>query len=519
MTATASLRQVASRYRSRHGSATLDDLRHLADEFLKQRTLSILDAASVGLAFDLVFSGDRVDISEISPEMTRAWELAYPNVDIQSLADRSPEELGGIISGWKGKLFEVEVERRLNEGEWVGDLHLESDQVAVLAESSTQPGWDLRILDPDGGTADLIQLKATESVSYIHEALSRYPDTPILATHEVAQQTIGDDVLDSGILNEHVTDTVTEGVSDSTDWLGDAVPATALPLSLILVTEAYQVMSGKKSSDQALTSSGDRIAKSAIAATVAAGVSVVATPFVGAIVGFFTRLALGSETHKSAPPLFVEPSLPNMHSTLLTASHAANGIRRYYPVALPPPSSLGKLTMSDQQELLSLVDNNTRLEIESRAQPLAGWLRMMCRKDMEAMSKVDFDRHFGDLLELKTQDWIKRGFPVTGFIDGIGREFDAEYRDLRSNLDQAIAIGTLIKKRWSGPFSKRDARDLMIAKMTNKEKRQYENEVLLRKQLQRCLHEYPSLSRDMQGKYSHSFYPDGRLKPQDPLDD
>ena len=381
MTAASALQQVASRYRRRHGSATLDDLRQLSEEFFKRRTLSILDAAAVGLAFDLVFSGDKVDISEISPEMARAWELAYPHVDIQSLADRSPEELSGIISGWKGKLFEVEVERRLNDGEWVGDLHLEGDQVAALAESATQPGWDLRILNPEGGSADLIQLKASESVSYIHEALSRYPDTPILATHEVAQKMIGDSVIDSGILNENITGTVTEGISNSTDSLGDTVPAAALPLSLILVTEAYQVISGKKSSDQALMSTGDRLAKSAIAATVAAGISVVATPFIGAIAGFITRMALGSETYDSTPPIFITPSLPNMHATLLIAHRVAYDVRRYYPIALPAPSGLGKATVTDRDELWSLVDSATRLEIESSAQPLASWLRMMCRKD------------------------------------------------------------------------------------------------------------------------------------------
>ena len=91
----------------------------------------------------------------------------------------------GFLSAWKGKYFEVLVRDELNAGEWVGDIHLEPGQTALLAESAIQPGWDLQIINSDGSVAQELQLKATESLSYVKEALERYPDIGVLTTDEV----------------------------------------------------------------------------------------------------------------------------------------------------------------------------------------------------------------------------------------------------------------------------------------------------------------------------------------------
>lgn len=283
MAHSSALANLATEYADRNGRASFSELKKLASDYLESRKMSILDAAAIGIAFDFVFSADKVDLSQITPDMARAWDLAYPHVAIESLAGRSPAELGGIISGWKGKLFEVEVEQRLNAGEWVGDLHLEHDQVAVLADSPIQPGWDMQILNPDGSLADSIQLKATESISYVHEALARYPDTPVFATHEVASRMADDGIIDSGILNDHLTNGVSGQISDATsDAVSDSVMG-AMPLSIIVATEAIKVMAGKKSIDDAFTSGGDRLVKGAIASGVAVAVSFVGTPILGAV--------------------------------------------------------------------------------------------------------------------------------------------------------------------------------------------------------------------------------------------
>ena len=57
------------------------------------------------------------------------------------------EERLGAINAAKGKYFEYLVAARLNDGQQVGDLLLAPGQRAELAESMTQPGWDMRIVD------------------------------------------------------------------------------------------------------------------------------------------------------------------------------------------------------------------------------------------------------------------------------------------------------------------------------------------------------------------------------------
>lgn len=441
MAFSATLNQLADDYARSSSRASLGDLRKLAIDYRNANIISILDAAAIGLAFDIVFSADRVDVSQITPEMMVAWEKAYPNVPIESLADRSPEEIAGIISGWKGKLFEVEVEQRLNAGEWVGDLHLDQGQTAKIADSATQPGWDIRIFNENGQVADAIQLKAAESVGYVHEAFAKYPDTPILATHEVATKMASDGVLDSGISNEHLTDSVTEQIADATgDSLNDAVIGT-MPVSVILATEAYGVYSGKKTVDDALSSGGDRLAKGAIAGGVGAAVSVFGTPFLGAVATILARLWLGNGNKQAKElELFTPPSIEHMRDQAQRLLVQSKHVSRYYPCE---PISAGNHrlpALTDQQELLGLVDDVTRLRIEQGSMPLSDWLVSMISNDLFSMNKETLTRHFSDLVQIRNQGWIDAAYP-TNTVDKLVDAFIDNDRDmLKRNLDAQIKL-------------------------------------------------------------------------------
>jgi hypothetical protein len=86
--------------------------------------------------------------------------------------------------------------------------------VAELASHPTQEGWDVVIKDSNGHVLDHLQLKATESLSYIKEALAAYPEIDVVATHEVFDRLDGSGVVDhvtaadfsNGQLTEHVQD-------------------------------------------------------------------------------------------------------------------------------------------------------------------------------------------------------------------------------------------------------------------------------------------------------------------------
>jgi hypothetical protein len=86
------------------------------------------------------------------------------------------QALEGAVNAAKGKYFEYLVVDRLNNGERVGDVVLPDGFTAKVAESMTQPGWDIQILDHNSRVADYLQLKATDNAGYIREALDRYPE-------------------------------------------------------------------------------------------------------------------------------------------------------------------------------------------------------------------------------------------------------------------------------------------------------------------------------------------------------
>lgn len=443
------LTRLATGYASDGVHTTLDDLRTLAAAYIARRNTSILDAAAVGLAFDAIMSQPTFDISEITPEMASAWELAYPNVPIESLAGRSTEGLAGAISGWKGKLFEVEIEQRLNAGEWVGDLHLEAGQRAQIAASATQPGWDIQIIDEDGAVADAIQLKATESVSYVHEALDRYPDTPILATHEVASRLADNpSIMDSGIHNDALTSSVSDHVSDaSSDALSDALIG-AMPLSIIAITEGSKVWSGKKTVDQALASGGDRVAKGVVAGAVAATVSVVATPLVGTIAGFIARLALNDESPRNVVPA-KNDYRPNIAQLQDSAGRFRDYVKSFedrYPCEIKQARKSKPASLADEEELISLVDQPTRLTILRGAIPLSEWIREIITLDPRGMSTEALDQHIDDLRQVRASGMIDTAIPAKGFLEVIGRVFNSDHRQLRGGLDEAIKGAQLYKK-------------------------------------------------------------------------
>ena len=118
----------------------------------------------------------KVSISDINPEIIHAYQLQFPDMaahkdfvtEVQSLKG-DPDSIRGLVSGVKGKLFEVKYCDWLNAG------HLPAGDHAELAASSTQPGYDLIIKDSHGHVDEVIQAKAYETLSGVKEHLEKYP--------------------------------------------------------------------------------------------------------------------------------------------------------------------------------------------------------------------------------------------------------------------------------------------------------------------------------------------------------
>ena len=236
-------------------SQPLDALLALAEKLRIRGEKEVLEiaasAADIGLD-DLVNLGLEPGAN---PQLVEALNT-YPPIKEDLLA--TGELSQGQINNIKGKYFEALVRDRLNDGEALGELQLEPGQTARLATSASQKGWDLEIVGGNGETAELLQLKATESMSYVKGALENHPDFRIVvpgemdsASHEIIATDISHADLKAGAAADNVLEQVeeqTEGVLEtvadfSTELALDVVPIGTL--GILVTIGGYRFLTGQ----------------------------------------------------------------------------------------------------------------------------------------------------------------------------------------------------------------------------------------------------------------------------------
>lgn len=216
------------------------------NRFLKTNRESLLDI-TVAAASAHIGLGDAPE--DVDPLLLQAIYDTNPSLKETQWFSLDEEAMQGAVNTAKGKYFEYLVVEKLQRGEQVGPLLLQPGQSAVLAESMTQPGWDLRIVDDHGATVEYLQLKATDSIGYIRSTLERYPDIEILATGEVAHSGL---VLDSGISDQTLRAHVGAGVDAADVSLSESFLDyfnPLLPLAAMALYEGYQLSVGAQSMD------------------------------------------------------------------------------------------------------------------------------------------------------------------------------------------------------------------------------------------------------------------------------
>jgi len=166
-----------------------------------------------------------LSIGIIPESVINAYEAAYPNLSQTiSFADKVQEldgvGLTGFISGVKGKLFEQKYVEYLNSG------NFPEGYTAVLAGAANQPGWDIAIEGGNGEIASVLQAKATDSVSYVKDAIEKYPNIDVVTTDEVyshlVMSGISDNITNGNITNDSLIDILGCSVAAITNtwWLG-----------------------------------------------------------------------------------------------------------------------------------------------------------------------------------------------------------------------------------------------------------------------------------------------------------
>jgi hypothetical protein len=110
------------------------------------------------------------------------------------LAGLSDDQLAGMVSNVKGVLHELE---------FIAIENSDGDQVyAALFTETNHAGFDALLLDTETGESFDLQLKATDSESYVQDWMDTYPDGEILVTEEIALE-MG--LESSGLSNEELT--------------------------------------------------------------------------------------------------------------------------------------------------------------------------------------------------------------------------------------------------------------------------------------------------------------------------
>ena len=132
------------------------------------------------------------------PDGARARSLAALPPDIADhFRGFSDKRLEGVLNQVKGRLHEriVEAVENTDGDEWIARLH----------DDPYHRSTDIVFENTETGDTFEVSLKATDNPAYVEHALSRYPESPVMATSEAADAFDGDErVASSGFADEEM---------------------------------------------------------------------------------------------------------------------------------------------------------------------------------------------------------------------------------------------------------------------------------------------------------------------------
>jgi hypothetical protein len=251
-----------------------------------------IDSAIIGGTAVTEIIAGKISESQIPQDVRAAFHAQYPQnghfVDAVQHLSGHPEQLRGLISGVKGKLFE------LNYTSWLNSGHLPTGQFAELAKHANNPVWDIVIKDSQGHVNGLLQSKATEIQQYVRQAIEAHPNVDVVVPHELYQRMADHpEILSHLIDGQQPLKDLTEHVSNAAEHADAADIHFHLPLIAIGFIVAQNCMRYRKSTitlGEAVRNVGERGALAVIAVGAGWAAALLAhEPMVGAPVSFITR--------------------------------------------------------------------------------------------------------------------------------------------------------------------------------------------------------------------------------------
>lgn len=278
-----------------------EEYRVLSEDLVKRKAISAnsMKQAAWDSLFTATSSYFGIFTDSIPEDIEEAYHLAYPNlaqeISLKELVDKSSAtETVGYINGIKGKLFELRYEDYLNET-------LPSGWEAHLADSATQKGWDVVVLDDSGSAVEYLQLKATNDISYVKNALETYPDIDMVTTEEVFNQlsmneAISGNIENGGFENPALTEEVAKIFSDPS-LVDSGIDLTPSIIPLVII--AYSVSRKKNMSSYERGEEFGGRALSSYLAYLAGGTAASITGFWPLAIGISLLTNFGLETGRA----------------------------------------------------------------------------------------------------------------------------------------------------------------------------------------------------------------------------
>lgn len=191
--------------------------------------------------------GDLETLNADDELVLQALRRAVPDTQTMSLDDIQDylqefdeDQLVGLANNVKGILHEIQFVQIENE---------DGDEVsAALFTDTNHPDTDVILTNEETGETIAVQLKATNSESYVNDWIENHEDGEILVTEEIAEK-MG--LESTELFNEEVTADVSEFIAkmiklENNDSLWDYFPS--LPAISIAIAGYYLFMEYKKGS-------------------------------------------------------------------------------------------------------------------------------------------------------------------------------------------------------------------------------------------------------------------------------
>ena len=183
------------------------------------------------------------------------------------LASASEDELGDYLREHDEeslKKIAVNVKGIYHELAWVEHYNAtHTGTTANVFEETNHPGADVEIRDSSSHEVIAeIQLKAVNTASHVHEALRRFPDTPVYATDETASAMGSEHVTSSGFSNDTISSTTDQDLTAVHDHTvaNRAGQAGFLAFGVGSTREFLAMLQGKKAFPDAVLKTGTTVA-------------------------------------------------------------------------------------------------------------------------------------------------------------------------------------------------------------------------------------------------------------------